>query len=635
MSPIDYTNHRYCQKWLHHPVVGDVSFDAFKRLPGNPVHIGQPPWEWPVNGFLFRDPVSTRWYLYIGRYRSGYNLQPPANGTDCWLLRSDNDRRSWTTIGSVFPDQPHVYEDEESPIGLAPDVSVVYHEGRYHMVFDWISANSTWADAVNPGPGQNNGLGYAWADTPEGPFHHIARPIYTTRSQQPLLGRYRRGYAATLIRRASDWMVLFMMDNAPHAWALCAITASDPTGPWSPPTLLLYPDMKQHHPALMEFYPAFTHAGHVWAPATSVAANRNYQALFTAPIEQAHSPDAWKLHQSGSLWHSEPVPHEYHGIWGQTFSGQVCPDDRFAVMFPSRTADNLGTINLAERRWSQPLRESGFVMSAHNVPSVAPLQQAWRTVAIQTDVKLHGTVGLFWGAQGPLGPDRYTSDAHPHPLCLAERFILWLTETDWQLVRTNRLAEASVLQAGRCERSAISNLAISHRRDGAIRIIYNSRLLWAGVFPHQQGFVGWALQPRSHLECLRFRVDGEPIRLAQELLYTDAILGAGQSERQWSTVTDSLFRWGSGAVSTGASSAAKWNFYGTGCTLYCPRGPQYGRMLIYMDGQPAGSVDLQANAPVASQAVFRRLGMKPGHHALWLSAAEKPVPIDTLQVWNT
>ncbi len=634
MPHIDYALSRYSRNWLHHPVIGDPSFDAFTRLPGNPVHTGKPPWEWPVNGFLFRDPVSTRWYLYIGRYHSGYNLQPPANGTDCWLLRSDNDGRSWTTIGSVFPDQPHIYEDEESPIGLAPDVSVVYHEGRYHMVFDWISANSTWADAISPGPGKNNGLGYAWADTPEGPFHHVARPVYTTRSQQPLLGRYRRGYAATLIRRASDWLVLFMMDNAPHAWALCAITASDPGGAWSPPTLLLYPDMKRHHPALMEFYPALIHAGRVWAPATSVAANRNYQTLFTAPIEQAHRPEAWTLHQGGSLWHSEPVPNEHHGIWGQTFTGFVDPQDRFTVMFPSRTADNLGTINLAQRRWSQPMRAAGFVMSAHSAPAISPLLTAWRDITIQADCRLRGTVGLFWGARGPVGPDRCTSDAQPHPLCLADRYILWLSESGWRLERTNRRAEPSELQAGGLTRPDPLRLQISHRRDGALRIHCNGKVIWSGELPYQQGFAGWTLQPWSHLECTHFTCDGEPTRLPHELIWTDAILGAGQSEAHWTTVTDSRFRWGMGAVSTGAHSVAKWNFTGTGCALYAPRGPQYGALQAWLDGEPAGRIDLQAREATPSAVVFRRSGLRPGAHALWLSADDRPAPLDTLHVWT-
>lgn len=54
----DFARSVHVDAWLRHPVYGDPSFDAFERLPGNPIHRGAPPFEWPVNGFLFRDPVS-------------------------------------------------------------------------------------------------------------------------------------------------------------------------------------------------------------------------------------------------------------------------------------------------------------------------------------------------------------------------------------------------------------------------------------------------------------------------------------------------------------------------------------------------------------------------------------------------
>jgi hypothetical protein len=52
---------------------------------------------------------------------------------------------------------------------------------------------------------------------------------------------------------------------------------------------------------MLEFYPAFVHRGFVYAPATSVALNRNYNALFRAPLERAAEPGAWELFQNGSL----------------------------------------------------------------------------------------------------------------------------------------------------------------------------------------------------------------------------------------------------------------------------------------------------------------------------------------------
>jgi len=57
-STSDPAKSRHRDQWLHHPLVGDPSWDSFQREPGNPVYIGKEPYLWPVNGFLW--PVSAR-----------------------------------------------------------------------------------------------------------------------------------------------------------------------------------------------------------------------------------------------------------------------------------------------------------------------------------------------------------------------------------------------------------------------------------------------------------------------------------------------------------------------------------------------------------------------------------------------
>ena len=47
VSATDFARSRYVDAWLRHPVYGDPSFDAFERVPGNPIHRGKPPFEWP------------------------------------------------------------------------------------------------------------------------------------------------------------------------------------------------------------------------------------------------------------------------------------------------------------------------------------------------------------------------------------------------------------------------------------------------------------------------------------------------------------------------------------------------------------------------------------------------------------
>ncbi|MCD6302752.1 MAG: hypothetical protein J7M15_04415 [Anaerolineae bacterium] len=85
-NQIDYAESRFVGEWLRHPVLGDPSFDSFQRMPGNPVHRGAPPLEWPVNGFLFHDPVSGNWYIYVGAYPEGY--YDIDNHSVCILYRS-------------------------------------------------------------------------------------------------------------------------------------------------------------------------------------------------------------------------------------------------------------------------------------------------------------------------------------------------------------------------------------------------------------------------------------------------------------------------------------------------------------------------------------------------------------------
>ena len=317
-SGVDYAESRQAGLWLQDPVLGGPSFDSFVHSARNPLHRGAPPFEWPVNGFFFADPVSGDWYIYVGDYPAGYTSRP----SRCVLLRSADGGGSWTNLGVVLQGSKALFDRG----GATPDVSVVYAEGRYHMVYDWVEPD--WSEL--------GGLGYAWAEKPEGPFHRAREPITRSRALPLLLGKYQRTYAATLLRRKHDWMILAMMDRAPNSWALFCITAPRPEGPYGERILLRNVEGEKFHPPLLEFYPAFTHGGFVYAPATSVALNRNYNALFRAPVERAAEPGAWELFENGSVWHAEDVENEAYGLWGQTFSGWVDRHGVLQAMFPSR-----------------------------------------------------------------------------------------------------------------------------------------------------------------------------------------------------------------------------------------------------------------------------------------------------------
>jgi len=429
---VDYAESRHAGLWLQHPVYGGPSFDAFVHAPQNPLHRGAAPYEWPVNSFFFADPVSGNWYVYVGDYPVGYAGKP----CRCVLLRSTDRGQSWANLGVVLEGSKELFDHG----GSTPDVSIVYADGRYHMVYDW----------VEPDWSLLGGLGYAWAEKPEGPFHRAPQPITLNRELPLLLGRYQRTYAATLVRRKHDWMIVGMMDHAPSSWALFGITAPKPEGPYGERILLRNVEGDGFHPPLLEYYPAFVHRGFVYAPATSVALNRDYNALFRAPLERAAEPGAWELFRSGSLWHSEDVENEAYGLWGQTFSGWVDAKGVFRVSFHSRDAKGMGTVNVAARRWDQPLRKSGFVMSGHQGPNLTLLQRAFAGFRLEARLRLRGTARLLVDYDGVLGPNAPQSDATLHPLSLTRCNAVELSEGHWKVIRFGEVVgQAFRLSEGR------------------------------------------------------------------------------------------------------------------------------------------------------------------------------------------
>jgi len=347
MSPsVDYAEVARRGAWLRHPVLGDPSFDAFVRRAGKLIYRGTPPREWAVNGFLFDDPQGGGLFAYVGLYPRDYQFGPGHAPSDCVVLRSRDDGRSWEEIGPVFAPGEFYFAGDVVAASTAPDVTVTYADGRYHLAYDWGHASMTWDNVFTPDAAHDSGVGYAWAERPEGPYHRHPEPILRYHRQfSAVPGKYRRLYVSTLLRRESDWLLLTLADSAQRfAWGLYASTAVDPRGPWSEPQLVLSLEGDTFHPALMEFFPQFVHGGMVYAPATSVALNRNFQCLWCAPLGSAHEPALWQLHQHGSLWHAEDRPEEHDGIWGQAFSGAVDAAGRLRVLFPGRDAAGRGTI---------------------------------------------------------------------------------------------------------------------------------------------------------------------------------------------------------------------------------------------------------------------------------------------------
>jgi hypothetical protein len=614
----DYADTSHVDDWLRHPVFGDPSFDSFQHASSNPVFRGSPPLEWPVNGFYFIDPISKNHYLYVGDYARGYM----ASSSHCILFRSTDAGKTWTRLpGWVVPEDPKLFEAGASgQPGHMPDVSVTYFEGRYHMVYDW--ERPDWSDG---------GIAYAWSDKPEGPFHRDPRPILVQSDHVNLEGRYSRPYAATLIRRAKDWLITGMLDDAPFGWAMFVMTAPTPEGPWSWPVLVRHVETDYFHPPLMEGYPAFTDGKYLYAPATSVAKNRDFQCIFKAPLEQAEQPSAWSLDRHGSLWHSEDRENEYYGLWGQTFSGAIDRSSVMQVLFPSKDHTDTGTINTAVRQWSAPFQQ-GFHMSAHTGRSFTILRQTCSDCTLQARFHLRGTARLLWDYTAPLGPDQPQSDATLHPLMLTRHAGVEMDAHGWRIVRADDAGALAVLASGSSEGRRDWTIALK-RSAGNLSVSIEGKAVWNGEALADAGAFGWLLEPDTYLSVSEFSIAGAVEPVHRSYLFTEGWLDIAEDPARWTQVESADFRFGLGAVSRGARAAAKWSVVGHRFTLYSPKGPAYGAIQVAVDGGAGSEVNLHAAKMERSSAVWSGEAKSGDYHAIKITPLTPlSIPLDSLDV---
>jgi hypothetical protein len=630
----DFALSKNASAWLQHPVYGGPSFDTFKRVAANPVHRGSPPYAWPVNGFLFEDPPSGKWYLYIGHYLDGYGLNE-SHPSMCTVLRSNDRGLTWENVGPIFDAKEFLFRGEVSPLFHAPDVSVVYSDNRYHLCFDWTTKNTTWENAGNPPADANSGVGYAWSDTPEGPYHISPEPIATTRDQQPILGKYRRLYASTLLRRANDWLVLTLTDSGSHyGWALLGMTAKAPEGPYTEPQLLLHPELDRYHPPLLEFFPSFVHDGMVYSPATSVALNRNVQAMFRAPLENAMDSHSWELYQLGSLWHAEPIENEWRGIWGQTYSGFVDKKGLFNVMYPSRDKAGLGTINLAQRRWDSPARTRGFWTTAHEGSSLAVLRRSGPAEKLEAEFRIKeeyfSSLGILWGLKSPLGPDKVSSDASPGRITQWHDTEMRLSPTSWSLVQ-HRKGEETIIGTGAFALPELVAVTVEWNKGGTGSIFIGAESVWSGPLPAEDGLFGIRVYPHTWAAFARFALTGAQKMTTIVYDVNEGMLGAAQRRADWKPVQDVKFTYGLGIISQNEQCTIKWNVEGTKFRIRAPKGPGYGSASVFIDGKDSGRIDYSSAEEQASSNCYSH-EMPDGRYSIALRNFTGTVPVDVIEV---
>ncbi|MBM7567379.1 hypothetical protein [Paenibacillus sacheonensis] len=631
----DYAKTALRDSWLRHPVLGDPSFDTFERI-GDAVHTSQPPFEWAVNGSLFRDPKDGAWYYYAGLYPLGYALIPD-DTCHIVIYRSTDEGASWTSLGRAF-EPGFMFEGHAFASDICPDAVAMYDElsDTYWLSYDWCSNNSDWTNIFNPeGTGTDSGAALAWSKSPAGPFHRLPRPHISNVELSGHKGRFKRMYASTLLRRSSDWIALTLCDSGDcFSWGLAVMTAPSPEGPWSLPTIVLSVDTPDYYPAPVEFYPCFAADGIIYAPATSVAASRNYQAVFASAMEEAHKPDAWQLQFDGNAWHSRPSEDEKYGIWGQTFHGFV-QDGRLNVMYPSKNGQNYGTLFVASRPWRQPLSD-GFTLSAHVGKSIAPLLAGYADFELQASFTLVGTIDIAFDYAGLLGPHGSVSDAVPHPLALANYKALRISDDNSvKLVSVDADGSEHVLASASFD-APIGTVRL--RRSAGRMIASNGDTVFADVACDSEGDRPLALIAHewSNFACRTFELRGNAGRYELGFNSFDALLGAGQRAGDWTApdVDASLFR--SGAAFIGRQQLkAKWNVIGSGFELHAPTSPDWGKADVYVNGVWSGTISYWSKQAEQSRCVYSSGTLPQGRYGIQLVASEGSFPLDRIVVFGT
>jgi DUF1680 family protein len=624
--------------WFRNPVLGDPSFDNFKRYAKNPIERGTPPFNWPVNGFYFEDPVSGNEYIYVGEYRTGYAMGDDKNKSDigksCVVYCSEDKGKTWKYKGPVFRDESVKLEGEDGIITFAPDASIVYSDGKYYMGFDYATSAFTW-DIKGL---MHGGIAVAVSEKPEGPFSIYSKPAIANRYfyDKPYNGKFNRCYAATLMKLKKQWVILFDLDSGPYfSWGLTAITAPSPEGPWSAPVLLNSTESDRYYPSLLEYFPTFLHNDTVYAPATSVAKNRNFQGIFRVPSEDVMNPEKWQLWKEGSVWHSKHSENEYEGIWGQTFSGFVNEKNVLKVMYPSRDKENRGTINLASADWSKPQRDTGFIFSGHGSPSFTAITGFYNQPEIRASFSYYGTMAVFWNYRAPVGPDQPKSDAELHPLMFRSNTRLQLTDGQWLLLDAASDGSTDTIAKGTLDNSPDIFLDIRHINQ-QINISINHNLIWQGILKNNNyGKCGLLAMKYSGVEMQSFIVNGDSRPGYTNWLYTEGLLNSGSNLKDWDVIENKeLFTFGTGAVSKIDTARAKWSFTGSGFDLYCPKMPSLGMAEILVNGVVVKQIDLHAENEEKSEVVFSMRSLADKKNAIVIKGINGRIALDCLRVYE-
>ena len=285
-------------------------------------------------------------------------------------------------------------------------------------------------------------------------------------------------------------------------------------------------------------------------------------------------------------------------------------------------------------------------MSGHQGPSLTLLRRAFAGFRLEARLRVRGTMRLLADYEGLLGPNVPQSDATLHPLALSRCDAVELSDGQWKVIRFGASGEQTVVASGQeagqgtrlPERGAALEVALDRKPDGATRLFLDEREVWTRELsarhdtPRTSGVVGIEIEPHSHLAMERFTIEGKPQPAVINFLFSEAILGAGGSQNDWRELRGPEFRYGLATLAKAPGARVKWNVEGRQFALWSPRGPQFGKAQVKVDGHVLAELDLHAERLTPSAPIWKSPRLKDGPHAVAVTAIEGRLVVDSLGV---
>jgi hypothetical protein len=233
-----------------------------------------------------------------------------------------------------------------------------------------------------------------------------------------------------------------------------------------------------------------------------------------------------------------------------------------------------------------------------------------------------------------LGPDKHSASATLNPLCSTRQRALKLTQQDWRLQESDAAGKQIAIAEGKLESGTTREIDLATRENGRTEVRIDGRARWEGVLPPRPGAIGLLVELPANLHVARFSVSGRRQGAVLPWLYVEALTGAGVSMSDWDVVHSPRYRFGVGSVRKTPGGRAKWNFRGQGFRVWSPKGPQFGRCDLVLNGERLGTLDLHADRPEPSQVVYAREDIGDGYHAVVLRSTAGLLVVDTLEALN-